>query len=170
LGKAIGKKIQLTAAVPTITERENKGMKNRIFPHLALFLVTVLLSGCAVIPFLPFIPIMGSAYDVVWKSGKATKYYAFDLDTTYQAVMQASDQLKIETTLIKASAKEGHSLEINKNIPMRIDIIPLEKNVSVTTVVIRISIFGDKQYVELFYSLIDENLSKRESVGKGKPQ
>ena len=32
---------------------------------------------------------MGSAYEgyVFWKSGKATKYYAFDLETTYKAVM-----------------------------------------------------------------------------------
>ena len=46
-------------------------MRNRIIPRLALFLVTALLSGCAVMPFLPFVPLMGSADDgyVVWKSG-----------------------------------------------------------------------------------------------------
>jgi hypothetical protein len=40
---------------------------------------------------------MGSAYKgyVVWKSGEATKYYAFDLDTTDRAVMRASDQPKL---------------------------------------------------------------------------
>jgi hypothetical protein len=147
-------------------------MRNRIFSRLALFLVTALLSGCAVVPFLPFLPVMGSVYDgyVVWKSGKATKYYAFDLDTTYRAVMQASDQLKIETTLIKSAPQEGYSLEIKRNIPMHIDILPLEKNVSVTTVVISISIFGDKQYVELFYRLVDDNLTKKAAVGKEKTQ
>jgi hypothetical protein len=147
-------------------------MKNRIFSRLALFLVTVILSGCAVIPFIPFLPLVGSFYDgyVVWKSGKATKYYAFDLDTTYRAVMQASDQLKNETTLIKSVPQEGYSLEIKRNIPMHIDILPLQKNVSVTTVVISISVFGDKQYVELFYKLIDDNLPKREAVGKEKTQ
>jgi len=115
---------------------------------------------------------MGSAYEgyVVWKSGKATKYYALDLDTTYRAVMRASDQLKIEATLIKSAPKEGYSLEIKGNVPMHIDILPLEKNVSVTTVVIRIPIFGDKQYVELFYKLVDDNLPKREAVGKEKTQ
>jgi hypothetical protein len=147
-------------------------MRNRIFPRLALFLVTALLSGCAVIPFLPFVSVMGSAYEgyVVWKSGEATKYYAFDLDTTYRAVMRASDQLKIEATLIESTPKEGYSLEIKGNVPMHIDILPLEKNVSVTTVVIRIPIFGDKQYVELFYKLVDDNLPKREAVGKEKTQ
>ena len=147
-------------------------MRNRIFSHLALFLVTALLSGCAVVPFLPFLPVLGTAYDgyVVWKSGKATKYYAFDLDTTYRAVMRASDQLKIKSTLIKSAPKEGYSLEIKENVPMHIDILQLEKNVSVTTVVISISIFGDKQYVELFYKLVDDNLTKKADVGKEKTQ
>ncbi len=147
-------------------------MRNRIFPRLALLLVTALLSGCAVIPLLPFVPVMGSVYEgyVVWKSGKATKYYALDLDTTYRAVMQASDQLKIEATLLKSAPKEGYSLEIKGNAPMHIDILPLEKNVSVTAVVIRTPIFGDKQYVQLFYKLVDDNLPKREAVGKEKTQ
>jgi len=147
-------------------------MRNRIFSHLALFLVTALLSGCAVVPFLPFLPVMGTAYDgyVVWKSGTATKYYASDLDTTYRAVMRASDQLKIKSTLIKSAPKEGYSLEIKENVPMHIDILPLEKNVSVTTVVISISIFGDKQYVELFYKLVDDNLTKKADVCKEKTQ
>ena len=85
---------------------------------------------------------------VVWKSGEATKYYAFDLDTTCRAVMRASDQLKPEATLIKSAPKEGYSLETKGNVPMHIDILPLEK--SVTTVVISIPTFGDKHYVELF--------------------
>jgi hypothetical protein len=145
-------------------------MRNRIFPHLALFLVTALLSGCAAIPFLPFLPMMGSAYEgyVVWKSGEATKYYAFDLDTTYRAVMQASDQLKLEATVIKSAPQEGYSLETKGNVPMHIDILPFEK--SVTTVVIRITTFGDKHYVELFYRLVDDNLPKKAAVGKEKTQ
>ena len=113
---------------------------------------------------------MGSAYEgyVVWKSGEATKYYAFDLDTTYRAVMRASDQLKLEATVIKSAPKEGYSLETKGNVPMHIDILPLEK--SVTTVVIRIPTFGDKHYVELFYRLVDDNLPKKAVVGKEKTQ
>ena len=142
-------------------------MRNRIFPRLALFLVTALLSGCTALPFLSF---MGSAtYEgyVVWNSGEATKYYAFDLDTTYRAVTRASHQLKLEATLIKSAPKEGYSLETKGNVPMHIDILPLEK--SVTTVVISIPTFGDKHYVELFYRVIDDNLPKKVDVGKEKP-
>ena len=118
-------------------------MRNRIFPLLALLLVSALLSGCAAPPCVSLFPLMGTAYEgyVVWKSGEATKYYAFDLDTTYRAAMQASDQLKLESTLTK-SAKEGYSLETKGNVPMHIDILPLEK--SVTSVVIKIPTFGDK--------------------------
>ena len=112
----------------------------------------------------------GSAYSgyVIWKSGEATKYYAFDLDTTYRAVMRASDRLKLEATLIKSAPKEGYFLETKGNVPMHIDILPLEK--SVTTVVIRIPTFGDKHYVELFYRLVDDNLPKKAAVGKEKTQ
>jgi hypothetical protein len=152
---------------------KEKVMRNRRFPRLAPFLIAALLSGCAVVPFLPFLPIMGSAYDgyVVWKSGKAIKYYPFDLDMTYRAVMQASDQLKIEATLIKSAPRGGYYLETKGTpMPMHIDILPLEKSVAVTTVVISVSISGDKQYVGLFYRLVDDNLYKKAAVDKEKTQ
>ena len=145
-------------------------MRNRFFSLLSVFLVTALLSGCAALPCLSFLPLTGSAYEgyVVWKSGEATKYYAFDLDTTYRAVMRASNQLKLEATVTKSAPKERYSLETKGNVPMHIDILPLEK--SVTTVVIRIPTFGDKHYVELFYSLVDDNLPKKADVGNVKIQ
>ena len=117
-------------------------MINKILPLLALLLVTDFLSGCA-LPVLSFLPFMGSAYEgyVVWQRGEATKYYAFDLDTTYRAVVRASDQLKLEAAVIKATPKEGYYLEVKGDHPMHIDILPIEK--SITTVVIRIPTFGD---------------------------
>jgi hypothetical protein len=140
-------------------------MRRRIFPLLGLFLITAL-SGCAAVPFLSFLSITGSAYEgyIVWKSGEATKYYAFDLETTYRAVMRASEQLKLEATVIKSVPKEGYSLETKGDVPMHIDILPIEK--SVTTVVTSIPTFGDKHYVELFYRLVDDNLPKKAAVGK----
>ena len=162
------------AALTATEPGKVKMMRNRRFSRLALFLVAALLSGCAVVPFLPFLPVMGSAYDgyVVWKSGKATKYFPFDLDMTYRAVMQACDQLKIESTLIKSAPKKGYFLKTKGTVPvpMHIDILPLEKSVAVTTVVISISMFGDKQYVELFYRLVDDNLYKKAAVDKERTQ
>ncbi len=149
-------------------------MRNKIFPLLAPFLVTALLSGCAALPFLSFVgsagSAAGSAYGgyVVWNSGEATKYYASDIDMTYRAVMRASDQLKLEATVTKSAPKEEYSLETKGHVPMHIDILPLEKGV--TTVVTKISPFGDKHYVELFYKVIDENLPRKAVVGKEKTQ
>jgi len=142
-----------------------------MFSRFALFLIIALLSGCTALPFMSFLPLMGSsAYEgyVVWKSGEATKYYAFDLDTTYKAVMRASEQMKLEATLIKSEPKKGYSLETKGNVPMHIDVLPLKK--SVTTVVIKIPTFGDKHYVELFYSLVDDNLPKKAAIDKEKIQ
>lgn len=130
------------------------------------------LAGCAVIPLIPFLPVVGSAYEgyVVWKSGKATKYYAFDVDTTDRAVMQASDRLKLEATVTKSAPNEGYSLETKGKVPMHIDVLPLENSVDVTKVVIKISLFGDKQYVELFYRLVDDNLHPKAVIVKQKPE
>ncbi len=143
-------------------------MRKRISPHLALWFVTAFAAGCAAPACLSLIPITGSAYEgyVVWQSGEATKYYAFDPDTTYRAVMRASDQLKLEATVTKSTPKVRYSLEIKGNTPMSIDIVPLDA--SVTTVVIRIATFGDKHYVDLFYKLIDDNLPKKAAVGDEK--
>jgi len=96
-----------------------------------------------------------------WQSDKIL---SFDLDMTYRAMMQACDQLKIEAKLINSAQKEGYSLETKGTpMPMHIDILPLEKSAAVTTVVISISVFGDKQYVGLFYNLVDDNLYKKGS-------
>ena len=80
--------------------------------------------------------------------------------------MQTSDQMKLEATVIKSVPKERYSLETKGNVPMHIDILPLEK--SVTTVVISIPTFGDKHYVELFYRVVDDNLPKKAAIGKEK--
>ncbi|MHB9098503.1 MAG: hypothetical protein ACYC5X_11865, partial [Syntrophales bacterium] len=68
-------------------------MRKKIAAPLSLFYVTaLLLSGCAAPACLSFLPITGSAYEgyVAWTSGEATKYYAFDIETTYRAVMRTS--------------------------------------------------------------------------------
>jgi hypothetical protein len=142
-------------------------MKNRIRPLLAaMTFIISLLSGCAAVAVLPFLPAVGTAYTgyVFWKRGEATKYYPFDIDTTYRAAISASEYLKPEATVIKSVPEEGYSLEIQGKVPMHVDILPLEKNI--TKVVINISTFGDKQYVELFYRLIEDDLPRKTAVGK----
>jgi hypothetical protein len=145
-----------------------KVVRSRIISFLSLSFVAASLSGCAAPACLSFLPITGSAYEgyVVWKSGEATKYYAFDLDTTYRAVLRTAEQLKLESAVTKSAPKEGYSLETKGTVPMHIDIVLVEK--SITSVVISISTFGDKHYVELFYRTVDDNLPKNAAVGREK--
>jgi hypothetical protein len=156
---------------PSLNEK-GKVMRKWNILLLAPLLAAALLSGCAALPFLSFVETAGSAAGsayggyVVWNSGEASKYYASDSDTTYRAVMQACDQLKLEATITKSAPKEGYSLEIKGKVPMHIDVLPFEK--SMTDVVIKISILGDKHYVELFYSIIDENIPRNAALGNEK--
>lgn len=148
-------------------------MRNKIYQCLYLLFVAALLSGCAAIaalPFLSYLPVVGAGYQgyVVWKSGEATKYYAFDQETTYRAVMRAGKQLKLEAEGTKSVSKEEYTIEIKGNVPMHIEISLHEKGV--TAVVITVSTFGDKNYVELFFRLVDENLSKEAVAGEKKVQ
>lgn len=147
---------------------KGKVVKNKISPLLSLLFVPILLSGCVAVPFLPLLPVVGSAYQgyVVWRSGEATKYYAFDVDTTYRAVMQASVHLQLAATVIKSEPGKGYSLETKGKVPMNIDVLPVEKDVA--TVITKIPMFGDKNYVELFYKQIDDNLHKKAAAGEGK--
>ncbi|MCK9392854.1 MAG: hypothetical protein M0Q01_14955 [Syntrophales bacterium] len=145
-------------------------MIKMIFPYLTtLSLLVCLLSGCAAV--LPILPVMGTAYTgyVLWKSSEATKYYAVDLDTTYRAVMIASEQLQVKASVIKAMPGEGYSLTIKGPVAMSIDTSPLEKK-RITKVVINTSAFGDKNYVEFFCKLVDENLPGKVAFGRADTQ
>jgi hypothetical protein len=141
-------------------------MKERLLSRLSVFLVTVSLSACALLPLGTLLPMAGTAYNgyIVWRSGEATKYYAYDVDTTHQAVLAASQQLKIEPRVIKSAPASDYVLETKGRVPMQIEISPYEKGV--TKVIIRISPFGDKNYVELFYKLVDEHLANKTAAGR----
>jgi hypothetical protein len=56
-------------------------------------------------------------------------------------------------------SENGCSLETKGNYPMEINVSNVEKNL--TKVVITIALFGDKQYAELLYRTIDDNIPKK---------
>jgi hypothetical protein len=85
---------------------------------------------------------------------------------TFKAILVALLAGVVISVSSYAFAQEGYSLETKGNIPMHIYVLPLKKGV--TKVGISISAFGDKHYVELFYSLVDDNLPKKAAVGKEK--
>jgi Protein of unknown function (DUF3568) len=57
------------------------------------------------------------------------------------------------------ASENGCSLETKGNYPMDISVSTVEKNL--TKVVITIALFGDKQYAELLYRTIDDNIPKK---------
>lgn len=135
-------------------------MIRKFFLLLALFFASSLASGCAVAPILPFVGAAVQGYSV-WKGGEATKYFAYDLDTTYKAVKQTAEDMKLEMTT-PAPPEKGYALETKGQTPMQIAVEPTEKNV--TKVAIRISmISGDKQFVEFFYKTVEDNLKKQQT-------
>jgi hypothetical protein len=54
--------------------------------------------------------------------------------------------------------EKGYSLELACKEPLQIDILPFEKKV--TKVMIRVSLFGDKQFADFVYQMIDANVAK----------
>jgi hypothetical protein len=59
-------------------------------------------------------------------------------------------------------SENGCSLETKGNYPMEINVSNVEKNL--TKVVITIALFGDKQYAELLYRTIDDNVPKKMDI------
>jgi hypothetical protein len=132
-----------------------------------LLLATSLLSGCGICAFIPVIggseviPVAGGSYQgySVWKGRESSKYYTCDVKTVCQAVKQSCKQLKLKTVIQDPFSENGCSLETKGNYPMEINVSNVEKNL--TKVVITINLFGDKQYAQLLYRTIDDNIPKK---------
>lgn len=132
-----------------------------------LLLATGLLWGCAVAPLIPavtesqVIPVIGASYEgyVVWKGRESSRYYTYDFKTVCQAIKQSCELLKLETVIQEPASERGCSLETRGKYPMEINASLVEENL--TKVVITIELFGDKQYAELLYRTIDDNMPKK---------
>lgn len=123
-----------------------------------LFFAVNVIWGCMVAPY---VPVVGTVYDgyVAWQGREAVKYYAEDIDTIRQAVLQSSRQLNLE--IVRKSLEKdqkGYALEVKCNEPLQISILPFEKKV--TKVIIKIIPFGERQFADFYYQMIDRNLAK----------
>ena len=119
----------------------------KIIIVISLFISTSLVSGCFIVPIIPF---TGTAYEgyTIWRGDEAIRYYTHDFDTIYQAVKRTCEQMKLKTTVQSTASEKRYSLEIEGNNPMHVNVLPVEDNV--TKVAVRTSSFGDKQYAEFF--------------------
>jgi len=127
----------------------------KILIVIFLLLSTSFVSGCFIVPVIPF---MGTAYEgyTIWKGDEAIKYYSHDFDTVCQAVNRACEQMKLKTTVTSTVSEKRYSLEVEGNNPMHVNVLPVENNV--TKVTVRTSSFGDKQYAEYFLKAVDDNI------------
>jgi hypothetical protein len=123
-----------------------------------LRLASNLLPGCSVLGLIPFV---GGSYQgyTVWKGRESSKYYTYEVKTICQVVRQSCEQLKLEAVIQNPALLYGCALETKGKYPMEINVSYVEKNL--TKVVITIALFGDKQYAELFYKTIDDNIPKK---------
>jgi hypothetical protein len=126
-----------------------------------LLLATSILTGCALLGLTPFIPVVGGSYEgyTVWQGRQSSKYYTYEVKTICQVVRQSCEQLKLEAVIQDPALLHGCTLETKGNYPMEINVSYVEKNL--TKVVITIALFGDKQYAELLYRTIDDNVPKK---------
>lgn len=131
-------------------------MLKKIILCACLFFAVNINSGCSLIPF---VPVVGTVYDgyVGWRGHQAVKYYAEDLATMRRAVVQSSKQLNLKI-VNKSTAAKGYAMELECKEPLQIDILPFDKKV--TKVMIRVSLFGDKQFADFVYQKIDANVAK----------
>jgi hypothetical protein len=135
-----------------------------------MLLAASLWSGCAAAPLIPavgeaqVIPVIGASYQgyVVWKGRESSRYYTYDIKTVCQAIKQSCDQLKLEAVIQNPASENGCSLETKGKYPMEINASHSEENL--TKVVITIELFGDKQYAELLYRTIDDNIPKKTDI------
>ncbi|MGO9137188.1 MAG: DUF3568 family protein [Syntrophales bacterium] len=135
-----------------------------------LLLAASLLSGCAAAALIPtvgeaqVIPVIGVSYQgyVVWKGRESSKYYARNSKTVCQAIEQSCQQLKLETVMQNPASENGCFLATKGKYPMEISASRTDENL--TKVVITVELFGDKQYAELLYRTIDDNIPKKTDI------
>ena len=60
--------------------------------------------------------------------------------------------------VLKTPDVDGYSLDVKCKEPLELAILPFENKV--TKVMIKVSMFGDKQFADFFYEMIDANLAR----------
>lgn len=122
-----------------------------------LFLALSLLSGCEIAPL---VSLAGGSYQgyTIWKGRESSKYYPYDSKVVCQAVKKSCEHLKLETVITNPVSDNGCTMETKGNYPMEISVSYIEKNIA--KVVITIALFGDKEYAELLYGTIGNNIPR----------
>ncbi len=122
----------------------------------------IFLSGCQFAGILS--PVITGV--IIWKEGRAHKYYDLNTIVLYRAVKNTCNDLNIKITsdsktkngfYIVGKSKDNFSFYIEKY------------SFNVTDLSIRINTFGNKSYTEMIIHKIDENINLVNYDDSGKP-
>lgn len=125
----------------------------KIFKFLVVF--SIFFSGCAALaPTALISPIVQAV--VMWKDGEAHKYYPHSEKTVHSATKRALQALDV--SIQKEDFSKGtYHISASQNNKFSIKIYATEPRT--TKVSIRIDFMGDKDYAELIYKTIDNQLN-----------
>ena len=135
-------------------------MKKVVFSICILFFLTQF-SGCIIPSFLAGTAISQTINAVVkWKQGEAHKYYEYDADIVHKATQRAAIDMgmTIQDSKSRKNSKIAGNYQMiaGSNDRFKIKIEQVDGNIYKLSV--RINFMGDKEYTELFFSKVDEQI------------
>jgi len=130
---------------------------------IPIFLIFLSLVGCSAVPFIG--PVVTGV--LTWVEGEAHKYYPYDADVVYRASKRALDDMGLEITKDEAKSNDGHYLVAGKEDRFKINVDNVKQDISELR--LRVNFMGDKDYAELFYTKVDDQLSTIRFNERGEP-
>jgi|PlaIllAssembly_1097288.scaffolds.fasta_scaffold925430_1 hypothetical protein len=121
------------------------------------------LVGCEVAPFIS--PVVTGV--IIWVEGEAHKFYPYDADVVYRAAKRAAANMGLEITKDELRNNVQHYLILGTKDRFKVRIENAKEDISELRV--RINFMGDKNYAELFYAKVDDELSKVRFNENGEP-
>lgn len=103
---------------------------------------------------------------IYWVNGEAHKYYEHEPDTVYRSTKHALRELDQE---IKKDVKNNDQYEIIAGNENRFSITIQKADKNITKLNIRINYLGDKEFAELIYKKVDEQIDIIEFDPQGNP-
>lgn len=103
---------------------------------------------------------------IMWVEGEAHKYYPYDVDVVYRASKRALEDMGMEITEDQ-DCIDGYHITAGAYDKFKINIVQAKKDI--TRLNLRINFMGDKEYAELFYSKVDDQLSTVKFNENGEP-
>lgn len=131
---------------------------------LSLIFFSLFMTGCG-----PEV-LIGPAINffLVWKEGEAHKCYRHDSATVYRAAKRALREMDISIVEDEDNAGPNYYFIAGENDRFKVSIDRIEDKISRLSV--RINFMGDKQYAELFYQKVDEELDTIQFDPDGRPR